>query len=321
MWVVRQMNFAIDICERKTDCPPVDEFCTFGFASVIFIEIVSIVSFSFSRLIVVVMPFKGDESPGLHAWDRAIAYYTGSLNSSPGSTGGNLLYNLANEECTQFKTCSGSGNAVNGDANVNIEIFENFRGGQSSIMQRDCNTAKILKDSIVSLMTIPLVQGTLRYAHLLANEEEYWEPYGAEAAAFASSVLPLVHSCDPAAAQVIHNNLRTQPLPDVDFFAVKRALERNYPCLRISCHQVGGIYNPFGGGYLDAAEPCTEILGQVTVDLDDNSKAMAIGLTIGIVTLFVLGIVVCLVRRAAEKQIELKNQQLEGQKEPSSEIL
>jgi hypothetical protein len=257
----------------------------------------------------------------LHAWDRAVAYYTGSLHSSPGSTNGNLLFDLANEECTQFKTCSGSGTSVNGDANVNIEIFENFRGGQSRIREGDCYSARKLKESIVQLMTVPLVQGTLRYAHLLAREKEYWEPYGANGAAMASSMLPLVHFCDPAAAQVIHDNLRAQHLPNVDFFAVKRALERNYPCLKVSCHQIGGIYNPFDGGYLDGAEPCTEIFGQITVDLDDNSKSMAIGLTIAVITLFVLGIVVCLIRRAAEKRIQLKHQQLEGQQEPKAEIL
>ncbi|KAL3903662.1 MAG: hypothetical protein SGILL_010361 [Bacillariaceae sp.] len=170
-------------------------------------------------------------------------------------------------------------------------------------------------------MTVPLIQGTLRYAHLLATEEEYWEPYGANGAAFASAVLPLVHSCDPAGAQLIHDNLRAQNLPQVDFFAVKRALERNYPCMQVSCHQIGGIYNPFGDGYLDNAEPCTEIFGQVTVDLDDNSKAMGIGLAIAIITLFVLGIVVCCIRRAAEKRLKLKKQQLVGQKEAEAEIL
>jgi hypothetical protein len=29
MWVIRQLNFAIDICEGKVDCPPADEFCTY----------------------------------------------------------------------------------------------------------------------------------------------------------------------------------------------------------------------------------------------------------------------------------------------------
>jgi hypothetical protein len=29
MWVIRQMNFAIDICEGKMDCPEEDEFCAY----------------------------------------------------------------------------------------------------------------------------------------------------------------------------------------------------------------------------------------------------------------------------------------------------
>jgi hypothetical protein len=264
----------------------------------------------------------GIERPGLHAWDRAVAYYTGSLATNSGTLSkGNLLYSLANEECTQFKTCSLSGTSTDGESLVNIEIFDNLRGGQRMIMDRDCDGVKDLKDSIVALMTIPLIQGTLRYAHLLADEDEYWEPYGAEAAAFASSLLPLMHQCDPNSAQVIYDNLKVQDYPNVDFYAVKRALEKNYPCLQVSCKQVGGINNPFSGGYLEGAEPCTELFGQVTLDINDDNRAVAIGLTVAVVTLFILGIVVCLIRRATEKRIRLKNQELEGQQQPQSEIL
>ena len=35
MWVVRQMNFAIDICEEKTDCPATDEFCKYNLVQVL----------------------------------------------------------------------------------------------------------------------------------------------------------------------------------------------------------------------------------------------------------------------------------------------
>jgi hypothetical protein len=252
-----------------------------------------------------------------------VAYYTGSLTSAPGSTSkGRVLYSLANEECTQFQTCSESGISSNGHSLVNIEIFDYFRGGQQKIKNGDCDGAKDLIKSIEALMTIPLIQGTLRYAHLLASEPEYWEPYGAEAAAFASSVLPLVHQCDSNSAQVIYDNLKIQNNPKVDFVAVKRALEKNYPCLKVSCQQVGGIYNPFSGGYLGGTEPCTELFGQVTLDIDDDDKSVAAGLLIALLTLLVLGIVVCLIRRATERRIlHLKNQQLEGQQELQSEIL
>jgi hypothetical protein len=252
-----------------------------------------------------------------------VAYYTGSLTSSPGTTSkGNLLYSLANEECTQFQTCSLTDTSSSGHALVNIDIFDYFRGGQRMIQSGDCDGAKNVIDSIVPLMTIPLIQGTLRYAHLLTDEPEYWEPYGAQAAAFASSVLPLVHYCDPNSAQVIYDNLKVQNNPKVDFVAVKRALEKTYPCLKVSCQQVGGIYNPFSGGYIEGAEPCTELFGHVTVDIDEDDKSVALGLFIAVMTLVVLGIAVCLIRRATEKRIfQKKIQQLEGQQEPKSEIL
>jgi len=280
MWVIRQMNFAIDICEGRVDCPEEDEFC--------------------------------EESPGLHAWDRGVAYYIGTLNTSPGSNNGKMLYNLANEECTQFKTCSSTGDSLTGEAFVNSEILDNFRGGQAKIMNRDCEGAKVLKDSIASLMTIPLIQGTLRYAHLLWDAEDYWEPYGGQAAAFAHSILPLVHECDKDAATLIHENLRVQNNPNVDFVAVKRALERNYACLKVTCSQVGGIYNEFSNGqYLENAEPCTEFFGKVTMDVDDDQKVMAVGLGIAIGVLAVLAIMVCIIRRAAERKILLKRQTLD----------
>jgi hypothetical protein len=252
-----------------------------------------------------------------------VAYYTGSLTSASESTSkGKLLYSLANEQCTQFQTCSLSGTSADGQSLVNFEIFDYFRGGQRMIKDRDCEGAKDLIESIVALMTIPLIQGTIRYAHLLAHEPEYWEPYGAEAAAFASSVLPLIHQCDPTSAKVIYDNLQVQNNPIVDFVAVKRAFEKNYICLKVSCQQVGGIYNPFSGGYIEGTEPCTELFGHVTVDLDDDDKSVALGLLIGVLSLFVLGIVVCLIRRATEKRLlQLKNQKLEGQQEPQSEIL
>ncbi|KAG7364613.1 hypothetical protein IV203_037815 [Nitzschia inconspicua] len=290
MWIIRQMNFAIDICEGSTSCPAEDLFC--------------------------------GQMPGLHAWDRAVAYYTGSLSTTENSTtSGNLLYTLANEQCSQFSTCSLSGTSAVGESLVNIEIFDNFRGAQRMIMNGDCEGVKDLKDSIVALMTIPLIQGTLRYAHLLANEEKYWSLYGAEAAAFASSVLPLVHQCDPDSANVIHDNLKVQANPKVDFYAVKRALEKNYHCLKVSCKQVGGINSPFTGGYLEGAEPCIEFFNQVTVDFNDDNKAAAIGLTAAILMLLILGIAACLIRRTAEKRIQEKNEELNELKEPSSEIL
>jgi hypothetical protein len=211
-----------------------------------------------------------------------------------------------------------------GEAFVNIEIFDNFRGAQAKIKSKDCASAKVLKDAIVSLMTVPLVQGTIRYAHLLAAgaADDYWEPYGAQAAAFAAAVLPLVHHCDPDAAKLIHDNLKTQNKANVNFIAVKRALERNYACLKVTCTQVGGIYNPLAENfYFENAQPCIEFFGEVTMDINDNDKNLAMGLGIALGGLVVLACAVVGFTRYAEQRIKLKNPPLEEHKDPNAEIL
>jgi hypothetical protein len=264
------------------------------------------------------LDFTGEKNPGLHSWDRAVAYYTGSLDSKPDLDDGKFLYSLANEQCSQFRTCSSKGNSAEGEAFVNSKIFDNFRGGQTMIMNGDCEGAKTVRDSIMTLMTVPLIQGTLRYAHLLSNDNDYWEPYGGNAAAFALSVLPHVHECNKDDAKIIHDQLMSQNNPDVDFDAVKRSLQRNYACLKVSCKQVGGIY--FAGKYLDGAEPCHDIFGE-TVDLDDDQKTAVAGLGIALGVLIGLGVLVCMIRCFMEKRIRKKAQSLVDSQNSTTEIL
>jgi hypothetical protein len=241
-------------------------------------------------------------SPGLHAWDKAVAYYTGSLSSiSSNDDEGNLLYALANEQCAYFKTCSSGGDTTTGEAYVNDRIFRLFEEGQASILGGNCQQARIEKQHIASLMKIPLIQGTLRYSHLLAYAKEHDAVDGAKAAAFALAVLPVVYGCDTESASVIYNNLKVQNKPRVDFVAIKGAFERSYNCLNITCGQVGGIYDPESGQYAQDAGPCVEFFGQPIND-DEKQLALALGLSIGI--LAVLGTFVCLVRRGTEKRIQ-----------------
>lgn len=264
------------------------------------------------RNIMFMLIVPGAAAPGLHAWDKAVAYYTGSL-SSKSSNEGNLIYALADTQCARFKTCSSDGRQTEGESYVNDRIFKLFRAGQSSINAGDCQDARIQKENIAPLMTIPLIQGTLSYAHLSAYSNDYREVDGAQAAAFALSVLPVVYACDDDAASVIYENLKAQTNPRVDFVAVKRAFERNYKCMNITCGQVGGIYDSDVGEYGEEAGPCVEVFG---APVDDDQKQLAMGFGISIAILVVLGVTVCLIRRGTEKRI--KNQMLEGQQDPAT---
>ena len=66
--------------------------------------------------------------------------------------------------CNNFGTCTGTG----GISQVNHELFEAgglFPQGRDLLHEGKCSEVRAVVDQIVSLMTVPLVQGTLRYAY------------------------------------------------------------------------------------------------------------------------------------------------------------
>jgi len=200
----------------------------------------------------------------VHAWDEAVAFYTGSIvGTSANPKTGKMLYLLADKRCENFKTCDGG--TSSGLSQVNKEIFILFRQGQAKLLAGQCNLVKPIMDQIVQYMTIPLIQGALRYAYKVANSifSTSFAPLGdkekAEGAVFAAAVLPLVHSCDAAAATTISDNMKInadEPMRD-GFPSVKAAFERTYGCLGISCEDVGGLLLT-DTTYYDAAEPCAQ---------------------------------------------------------------
>merc|ERR1712232_1412541 len=123
----------------------------------------------------------------------------------------------------------------------------------------ECNLVKPIMDSIVQYMTVPLVQGALRYAYRVA-ELQGGDKEKAEGAVFAAAVLPLVDSCDKDAAKLISDNMKINaaaPMKD-GFKAVKEAFEKTYSCLGISCAQVGGLLLT-DSEYYEEAGPCGAI--------------------------------------------------------------
>ena len=122
-------------------------------------------------------------------------------------------------------------------------------------------------------MTVPLIQDLIKNAWrmdpaggnncaadagknaLTASDEcvKNW----AEAWAFAAAVLPQVHQCNAAAATTIRDNVditAVEPMKD-GFAAVKAALESTYPCLGITCADVGAYQS--SGVVYTGADACT----------------------------------------------------------------
>ena len=196
-------------------------------------------------------------------WDKGMAYYVGSKEEkTTGASTGNLLYNLAQKRCEEFGTCATTTDSST-IAAANKEAIAKATEGMAYFVHTQLSCADPQLDTIfrniVSQMTVPLVQGMLKYAWKAdpaqsggscasdagkaeAAVSSACAKSWAEGWAFAAAVLPQVHKCDATAATTIRANLdvasTTGPMKD-GVAAVKTAIESVYDCLGISCTDVG----------------------------------------------------------------------------------
>lgn len=211
----------------------------------------------------------------VNAWDEGVAFYTGSLvKANP--DGGVLLYTLAQKRCANFKTCGDDGIAA-----VNTAIFTEFDAGKQNFMLGKCDETSKSLAKITSMMAVPLVQGTIRYAHIIGQEAGLTDKAEAEGATFAAAVLPILHACSPEAASVVYNNMKTGSGAAKDFAAVKKAFEDNYDCMGITCAQVGGYLKADGETYFEGAEPCGNA-GATTESSANGSGSSTLEIGVGV---------------------------------------
>jgi hypothetical protein len=190
----------------------------------------------------------------VHAWDEAVAFYTGGTPKISGD-GGYLLYTLGQKRCENYGTCITTGPEV-GMAAVNSAIYKEFRMGKQDLLVGNCEAVRKNVKRITELMAVPLIQGTIRYAYIMDKQNDIREKSEAEGASFAAAVLPLLHACSAEDAGIVYNNMRVGNGGSASFKVVKSAFERNYGCLGVTCADVGGLIDTVSGGYLQEAEPC-----------------------------------------------------------------
>jgi hypothetical protein len=193
----------------------------------------------------------------IYSWDQAVAFYAGSLGSD-----GVLMYSFADEMCIAFHACGIDGSRKVGTSFTNNQVIDEFKAGQKSILQKECDLVRSSKERIVELMTIPLIQGSLYMAYLQdfhqdQDDIEVVTINRVRGASFAAAVLPIVHDCNESDATTIYNNIGlSEESRHVDFLAVKLAFENNYECLGITCQGVGGVWEAEIKGYANFASPC-----------------------------------------------------------------
>ena len=260
---------------------------------------------------------KGQRDCDVKLWDKGMAYYFGSLEgeyqtSADIASKGNLLYALAQKRCAEFGTCATTTDSST-IAAVNDKVQSAAIDGSENYLyhQVACNDAglELAFKGMVSQMTVPLVQGMLKYAWKAdpANFNWCFGQAGNDAAtvatndgsagdcakswaegwAFAAAVLPQVHKCDASAATKIKENLDIEstagPMTG-GVKAVKDAIESVYDCLGISCTDVGA-YQSSGVVYagMDACTfaPSNDVdsttSSGATVPMDTDSAAHRAG--------------------------------------------
>jgi hypothetical protein len=237
----------------------------------------------------------------VHAWDEGVCFYTGSIEGQDGLTSdGKLLHQLADKRCQNFKTCGPDSGETEGTANINYQIFELFAVGKYQLQIGDCSNARKTLRSVIELMYIPMIQGTLRYA-VVVGAQQGSEKAKAEGAVFAAAVLPRVHAANPEAAKIIYDNMRVGAT-STDQIAVKEAFESVYAEMGIKCSDVGGVWNLVLDNYYDGMAPCIDAAttGISIQQEEDETLATILGATFG--GLFGVALLALCFMRSKEKR-------------------
>jgi hypothetical protein len=189
--------------------------------------------------------------------DASYALFAGSMEGSDGTGNGKLLYSIADKECSYFKTCGYNNDQTTGVANVNIRLAQHYQTMQHNISSKQCSSARSEKDTISKLLTLPLIQGTLRHAYMRAtNDSGVTDADLATGTTLAASVAPLVAACSYQDAVIITTNMQLSNIVTTNFDDVRDAFIKHFDCLGISCHDVGGLWDATNEKYYDNFEPC-----------------------------------------------------------------
>jgi len=271
----------------------------------------------------------------VHAWDEAVAFYTGSAEGvERGGVNGldsgtaHMMFTLAEKRCKNFGTCTADfdNNPLAGYSEVNDMIFQDFEkmksylkpGSLSSTF--NCQNAYLGKDNIVRKMLVPMVQGSIRY---LFETSDRVEPTGATAKelgelwAFVTGILPMVNSVDSSVAEDLYKYVWELDRSKDDFSSLKAKLESTYSGLGITCEEVGTLcdkavttsctaYSDTEVSYDTAM--CTESTNDKNTsgDDDDNDgmKVARIVLIVAVVLLAIALIVSCYYIHISKQQYE-----------------
>jgi Low iron-inducible periplasmic protein len=215
----------------------------------------------------------------VHALDRAVAFYCGSLEGEYGSGEGVFQFAIANHRAKDYRTAGETRNKTTGEASVNQDIISQFNRAKLSLNRKNCDAALTHRTDIINLLKVPIIQAVLRMAYIRDFEDlsdDLLDKAEGAGATFTAALLPFVHFCNAADAEIVYQNMKIGATDSqVSFSSVKSALERNYACMGVTCTDIGGLWEE--DKYADGAEPCTHITSPVTSATASDEKSSSGG--------------------------------------------
>jgi Notch-like protein len=243
-----------------------------------------------------------DNNASVHATDEAMAFYTGELEGQTGfnyardnagdlvNKVGYLMHNLADKRCNNFGTCTGKPentspdpSNIQGASAVNTKVAELAQQFAAEVTSTACTTAAETLKLIEAQMTVPLVQGTIRYAYKCHKSNASLKSM-AEGAVFWMSIAPQVAACNPTGAAVIQAAM-LRPMTNANegpyaggaskFQEIMGVLQGCYSSMGITCADVGGLIDPLDStGYATCVDPAppapaTSTVKETTNDMPD----------------------------------------------------
>ncbi|ABO98622.1 predicted protein [Ostreococcus lucimarinus CCE9901] len=280
-----------------------------------------------------------DEIPGggsVHAWDEAVAFYTGSLEGilKGGNNGlascddGNceLQFQLSDYRCTNFGTCTADadGDPWSGYSKNNEEIFKLFQQGEGEITEAaassntaatKCDLPDRTHEKAVTKMLVPFVQGCMRYLWKTKDSQKAKE--AGELFAFASAALPFIDAVDPVAATKLFTRAWKLDFTTYTYEETKQGIEGTLSRLgagegigTISCADIGDLVDSsdqlLAAGCTDPSSPSSSN--------NDTTLGLGIGIPLGAIAITALVFVVLLWRKSSanSKRVEELTMQLRG---------
>lgn len=200
---------------------------------------------------------KTTESPSEKV-DEAVALFVGSIEGpfSGGSVGkaGQSFYSIGKAYCSYFNTCES-----HGDADANVRLQFSFSNMKEAFDDGKCNAAeRILEDTVLPLLLVPLVQGVLFYAHVNDDSQPLSVSQNLTAGdMFAEALLPQIAKVNETAAAIVFENMdfefgepSVRSGKDVVFNAMSSVARG----LGMDCASVG-VLQPIGLGICGAVGP------------------------------------------------------------------